>query len=245
MASDNRVLQAINTVLARYGAPAVASIGELYVGRSLLQTYPELEISPERGPTEYFGIVPVVGGPRVEWPAGRPRILAYVYADYRHLDALLDALGRRSAAVVVVCAGLDDARRRDHASEQLVLSKELLDFQGMAEGADLVVCHGSHQTTAEALLVGKPLLLLPTQLEQFLTTRRVVRQGAALGILQDADQPDFSKALAMLSQDLRYANHAAEFAQRYRLHRRDAALDTLVARCEAEMSGVAAGGDQS
>jgi len=236
IASDRRVVQAINAVLTNYALAPVASIGELFVGKTLLQTYPELEMYPERGAAEYFGVVPVVGGPRVDWPQGRPRVLAYVYVDYRHLDALLGALARCQGAVIVVCAGLDGTRRETHASHQIVFSDKLVDFQVMAEGADVVVCHGSHQTTAEALLVGKPLLLLPTQLEQFLTTRRVVRQGAALGILQDVAQPDFSTALTTLTQDPKFARHAEEFAQRYRTHRREAALDTLVARCEAALA---------
>ncbi len=235
-ASDSRVLQAINSVLAHHGVDTLSTLGDLFAGRALLQTYPELEMYPERGMAEYFGIVPVVGGPRLDWPAGHPRTLAYVYADYKHLDALLDALARRDGAGIVVCAGLDAARREAHASAGLVISDALVDFPAMAESADIVVCHGSHQTTAEALLVGKPLLLLPTQLEQFLTTRRVVRYGAALGVLQEAAQPDFSTALATLSQDDRFAQQAKAFAARYRAHRRDAALASLVARCEAELS---------
>lgn len=235
-ASDSRVLQAINPLLAHYGLETLASLGELFAGRTLLQTYPELEMYPERGLAEYFGIVPVVGGPRIEWPAGRPRTLAYVYADYKHLDALLDALARSDGAGIVVCAGLDEPRKHAHASQRLVFSDALVDFQAMAESADVVVCHGSHQTTAEALLVGRPLLLLPTQLEQFLTTRRVVRYGAGLGILQEAAEPDFSTALATLLRDDRFAQHAENFAARYRAHRRDTALASLVARCEAELS---------
>ena len=236
IASDRRVVEAINSVLTNHGAAPVESIGELFVGRALLQTYPELEMYPERGPAEYFGVVPVVGGPRIEWPEGRPRYLAYVYADYRHLDALLAALARCDGAVIVICADLDRARRGALASQRMVFSDALLDFQAMAESADVVVCHGGHQTTAETLLVGKPLLLLPTQLEQFLTTRRVVRQGAALGILQDVTNPDFSTALKTVTQNPEFAQHAGEFAERYRIHRRDAALDTLVARCVAALA---------
>ena len=130
----------------------------------------------------------------------------------------------------------DEPRKHAHASQRLAFSDALVDFQAMAEGADVVVCHGSHQTTAEALLVGRPLLLLPTQLEQFLTTRRVVRYGAGLGILQEAAQPDFSTALTTLSREKRFAQHARDFAARYQTHRRDTALASLVARCEAEVS---------
>ena len=107
----------------------------------------------------------------------------------------------------------------------------------MADDADLVVCHGSHQVTAEALLAGKPLLLLPTQVEQFLTTRRVVRQGAALGIMPAVPGPDFSTALHTLLSDPTHTARAQEFSRRYSSHRRDAALQALATRCESEMLG--------
>jgi len=235
IASDRLVLQSINEVLRRYGCAPIESLGDLFAGRSLLQTYPELEMYPERGPSEYFGIVPVEDRPMLQWPEGTPRILAYLYPYYEHLDALLDAVGRFARSSVIVCLDVPLHLRDKHKSESVVFADRLLDFQRMANDADLVVCHGSHQATAEALLAGKPLLLLPTQVEQFLTTRRVVRQGAGLGIMPAVPDPDFSTALRTLLSDPTYPARAREFSRRYSSHQRDAALEALAARCEREM----------
>jgi UDP:flavonoid glycosyltransferase YjiC (YdhE family) len=101
---------------------------------------------------------------------------------------------------------------------------------------DLVVCHGSHQMTAQALLAGKPVLLLPTQLEQFLIMRRVVRFGAGLGVAQGTQNPDFAAAFAELSRNAVYVRKAVEFAARYQSHDRGAALATIVKRCEAALA---------
>jgi UDP:flavonoid glycosyltransferase YjiC (YdhE family) len=102
--------------------------------------------------------------------------------------------------------------------------------------ADVVICHGSHQMTAQALLAGKPLLMLPTQLEQFLIMQRVVRFGAGLGIDMMAPRADFAAAIAALTQNRGFAQKAREFAQRYAGHDRDAGLRTIVARCEAAIA---------
>jgi UDP:flavonoid glycosyltransferase YjiC (YdhE family) len=236
IASDRIVLQAINEVLARHGRSPIESIGDLFAGRTLLQTYPELEMYPERGPSEYFGIVPAKGRPMLDWPEGRPRILAYLYPYFEHLGPLLEAIAQTAGAAVVVCLGAPDDLRHKHESGSLTFADRLLDFPHMAADADLVVCHGSHQATAEALLVGRPLLLLPTQVEQFLTTQRVVRHGAALGIMPAVPNPDFSTALQTLLQDRTFATRAQAFARRYGAHRRETALDTLATRCEKEMS---------
>ena len=99
--------------------------------------------------------------------------------------------------------------------------------------ADLVVCHGGHQTSALALLAGKPLLFLPTQLEQFLIMRRVVRQGAGLGVMPEVAAPDFGAALAELSANPAYRAQAQAFARRYAAHDRGTALAAIIARCES------------
>jgi len=236
IASDRIVLQAINSVLKQHGHSPIDSLGDLFVGRTLLQTYPELEMYPDRGHSDYFGVVPAKGRPMLEWPTGRPRVLAYLYPYYEHLGALLDVIDHRVGAAIIVCLGISDTLRRGHESESIVFADRLLDFPQMAAQADIVICHGSHQATAEALLAGKPLLMLPTQVEQFLTTRRVVRQGAGLGILPGVASPDFSTALHALLQETSFGAQAQAFAKRYSTHQRDAALDTLAARCEAARS---------
>jgi hypothetical protein len=187
---------------------------------------------PERGPSEYYGILPGASSQMLDWPPGSPRVLAYVYADYRHLPALLAAIARYAGAAIVVCPGIDGGLRAQQGADHVSISETLLDLPRMAEHADLVVSHGSHQTTAEALLKGRPILLLPTQVEQFLTTRRVVRFGAGLGIASDAERPDFDRALAALLETPRYAARAREFATRYGGHDRARALYTLIRRCE-------------
>jgi len=97
---------------------------------------------------------------------------------------------------------------------------------------DVVVCHGSHQMSAQSLLAGRPMLMLPTQLEQFLITRRVVRYGAALGVLAEQADADYDAALKALTREPKYAEMARDFARRYAEHNRDAALETMVRRCE-------------
>ena len=89
--------------------------------------------------------------------------------------------------------------------------------------------------TAQALLAGKPVLLLPTQLEQFLIMRRVVRFGAGLGISPEAPNPDYASALGALTEKAGYAAKAREFAERYARHERGAALATMIARIEAAL----------
>jgi UDP:flavonoid glycosyltransferase YjiC (YdhE family) len=233
-AADHRVLDAMNQVLAAHGAASLSTLGDLFVGRALLLTYPELDIYPQRGPADYYGVPESAEGSlRPAWPDGSgPRVLAYVYNYYPRLRPLIEALEQSNAPTLMMCRGIDRSLLQPEPGCVFV-AEEPMSFARLLPECDLVVCHASHQTTAQALLAGKPVLLLPTQLEQFLITRRVVRQGMGLGIEAGSQEPDFCAGLRQLGADSDYARRANDFAARYRGHDRAAALATMVKRCES------------
>src|SRR3989475_1834699 len=236
-AADRRVLHAINTVLSGHGVRPLASIGELFAGRTMLLTYPELDIYPERGPCDYYGITDSGEGKAVpDWPAGSgPRLFAYLYSYFKGLDPLLAALAASRSPALVFCRGIDPKLREKYDGGSIRFSAQAMSVSKVLPQAHAVVCHGSHQMTAQALLAGKPVLLLPTQLEQLLIMRRVVRFGAGLGIAPEVPNADYASALETLAQKTAYASKAREFSDRYARHERRAALATMVARIEAAL----------
>jgi hypothetical protein len=236
-AADRRVLHAINSVLSGHGVPPLATIGELFAGRSMLLTYPELDIYPERGPSDYYGITDSVEGKAApDWPAGSgARLFAYLYSYFKGLDPLLAAIAALKSPTLVFCRGIDPKLREKYEGGSIHFSADAMSVSKVLPQADAVVCHGSHQMTAQALLAGKPVLLLPTQLEQFLITRRLVRFGAGLGIAPEVPDADYASALKALGETAGYAAKAREFAARYAGHARSAALATMAARIEAAL----------
>ena len=237
-AADRRVLEAINRALQSFGAQPIATVGEMFTGRSMLLTYPELDIYPQRGPAEYFGIPDGGEGRAVPaWPAGtRARVFAYLYSYYAGLDLLLGTLARLGIRTLAFCRNIDPKLKEKHGGGCVHLADEPMAVTPLLPEADIVICHASHQMTAQALLAGKPLLMLPTQLEQFLITRRVVRNGAGLGIAPDVPNPDYARALDDLEGNAKYAARAREFSARYAGHDRDTALRTIIARVEAAVA---------
>ena len=236
-ASDRRVLEVINTVLQGYGSRPLGSLGELFADRLMLLTYPELDIYSERGPSDYYGITDSGEGKAAPaWPGGEgPRLFAYLYSYFKGLEPLLAAIAARRQPALVFCRGIDARLREKYAGSSIHFAAEAMAVSRVLPGADIVVCHASHQMTAQALLAGKPALLLPTQLEQFLIMRRVVRFGAGLGIAPDAPNPDYAAALSALAANGEYAAKAQDFARRYAGHSRAAALATMIGRIEAAL----------
>jgi len=237
-ATDHAVLAAINSVLAAYEKAPLSTIGDLFAGRTMLLTYPELDIYPERGPAEYFGIPFSGEGSAVpDWPKGRgPRVFGYLYQYYAGLPRLLEALAQLDMPTLLLCRGIDASLKQRFSEGSVRVVEEPMAVSRFLPRCDLVICHGSHQMSAQSLLAGRPLLMLPTQLEQFLITRRVVRYGAALGVVADEPDADYAAALEALTQAPKYAEFAQAFARRYADHDRNAALETMVRRCEAALA---------
>ncbi|MGE0388426.1 MAG: glycosyltransferase [Gammaproteobacteria bacterium] len=237
-ACDQAVLASVNATLGVHGAAPLASIGDLFSGRAMLLTYPELDIYPERGPAEYYGITRSFEGSSVPaWPEGRgPRVFGYLYNYFAGLDPLLVALERAQARTLLLCRGAHPDLVRKHAGSSVRILNEPMTVSRLLPHADLVVCHGSHQMTAQSLLAGKPLLMLPTQLEQFLIMRRVVRFGAGLGIDSAVPDADYGAAISTLGAEGHTAR-ARVFAARYATHDPESALATLLGRVEAGLEG--------
>ncbi len=236
-AADRRVLNSINQALAAFRGNPLTTIGDLFAGRSMLLTYPELDVYPERGPSDYYGITKSAEGKLVpDWPVGDgPRVFVYLYHYYKGLASLADALARQRCSTLALCRGVDSDIKGRHHGGSVYFAEEPMSVSRVLPQADIVICHASHQMTAQALLAGKPLLLLPTQLEQFLITRRVVRYGAGLGIAPEVNNPDYTSALTALAEGSEYASKAREFSDRYARHERGAALATMIARIEAAL----------
>ena len=82
-------------------------------------------------------------------------------------------------------------------------------------GADLVVCHGGQGTLAAAALAGKPVLVLPTQLEQAMAARRVQACGWGLALEPSARVPAPGPVLQRLLHEPSFAQVARAVAQRH------------------------------
>jgi UDP:flavonoid glycosyltransferase YjiC (YdhE family) len=102
----------------------------------------------------------------------------------------------------------------------------------VARQADAGLTYASPAATVAFLLAGKPVMMLPGHLEQFLFARRVEELGA--GLVQNPEQaPD--KLTTMFHRVLRepgFRASAGAFANKYANFDQDAVLANIVARIE-------------
>jgi UDP:flavonoid glycosyltransferase YjiC (YdhE family) len=111
-------------------------------------------------------------------------------------------------AVVISTAG----RARLHGDDQTVFVADFVPGLAASERADLVVCNGGSPTATQALLKGRPVLGIASNLDQFMNMRAVKATGAGLCLRADAlSRGRFEAAVNRLS-GFRAMKAAAAFA---------------------------------
>lgn len=206
------------------GGPAPASVGQLVsVAETTVLGFPEVDHYSERAAispqVRYWGVIGDAGvGQKPQWPA-RPgrRLFVYVRPAYPHLNALFTALVELGQPSIVYCPGLDAERLTGlsrHA--HIKVAGGPLDLSVVFAEADAAVTNGSFSSSTGFLQAGKPVLVLPTQLEQFLFGRRVEQNE--IGLVAASEQPptDLVNKLYRVSNDPVIRRNVEAFAARYR-----------------------------
>ncbi len=237
---DSAALHTANAVLTRHQCPRMGRLADLFdVAEAALLTFPELDHYTDRGPARYWGSLPSAGaGRRVEWPAGGgKRLFAYLRPECVHHEALLAALHALGQPAAIYFPGMNPALQTSFAAPHVRFLDQPADIEQMTREADIGITYSSLATTTAFLLAGKPLLLLPWHLEQFMLARRVEEMGA--GRLVNPEQPpgDLRAILADLIDRPDWRNNARAFAAKYAAFDQQAVIGNLVRRI-AEMLDV-------
>jgi UDP:flavonoid glycosyltransferase YjiC (YdhE family) len=221
---DARVLSTVNSVCDTFGAPRLTGAGQLFdCAETAVLGFPELDHYANRARGTYWGPIGSAGiGETPIWPEvpGR-RVFAYLRPGHGQLGATLQALIDLQQPTLLFCPGLPaQAAEPLRAHRHIRLSAVPLDIARTVALADAAVTHGSFSTTAAFLQAGKPVLVLPNHLEQFLMGYRLEQSGIGLVIqpsaAPDASRGDILRRLHAVVNDPVLRANATAFAGRYR-----------------------------
>ena len=148
--------------------------------------FPEVSESPRH---RFLG--PVVWEPPLELPPWWDRLpenkpMAYLTlgssGDAQLLQAMAGWLTGMGYGVIVATAG----RAQVIGDEQSIFVADYVPGYAACERADLVVCNGGSPTTSQALLRGRPVLGVCSNMDQFLNMRAVQARKAGMALRADA-----------------------------------------------------------
>ncbi|HEV2972593.1 MAG TPA: hypothetical protein VGY55_21680 [Pirellulales bacterium] len=230
---DERVLANINEIRAARGNARWVRLSQLYssVAETFLTTFAELDHFPDRGDAKYLGAWESDQGKAFAWPSGNgPRVFMYTHR-FPARDWLLEHLRQRGYSTVAYTHDLPREAAEKLVGPTLRLASAPLDIAQAAPECDVAILNAGHNSAAQFLLAGKPLLLLPISLEQGLLMRRLVEQGLAISAPPDRPAA-IEAALNDLLSNSRYRDAARVFAAKYASYNPEAAQDRIVARIE-------------
>ena len=217
-AGEARLLDSANRVLGAHGAAPLACGAELLLGEHpLLCTWPELDHYGRAGEGPWLGPnLPQPAGGAAAWPGSEGRqVFAYLRRAAPESAEVLGALLRQGCRVLCympeVAAGAPaplDSPRLAWAPGPVFLPEALA-------GCELVVSHAGEALSAQALLAGRPLLMLPHSAESFLMARRVAQLGAGINALEQPRPRNWEAMVGALLDGPGYRDAAVAFARRY------------------------------
>lgn len=211
---EAQALTHINTALERVRAAPMSSLAEACIAGPLaLEGLPEID---SYGPRDTLSWLPARSsgrGQTPEWPSGSsPRIFCYLKHDYAWLDRVMGALARTEARTSMF---VDGAKPRLPTGAAIHLHDAPVNTAEAITQCDLVICAAGNGMINEALLAGKPLLLLPTQAEQYINARKVTGLGAGLMVTPPMDKPEFLGPLRRLLSEPAFTEAALRIADRH------------------------------
>jgi UDP:flavonoid glycosyltransferase YjiC (YdhE family) len=214
--AENGVLAGVNKVLGAMKIAPLPHMEDLFrADDQFLLGFKELDHYPQRQNGNYLGNFPQLsGGAEPQWPgsAGR-RIFAYLYP-FKTLPVLLQVLNKFRLRTLIYAPEVPDEFKKKQTTEHVVFSDRPLDMKKAAAQCDAAITSGTYGTTCDMLLAGKPVLMLPQNLERIMVARRVIRVGA--GVVAPINRPQlFGPRLRALLTDKRYAEAARGFAKRH------------------------------
>ena len=224
-AADAPADQVVREVCRAFGAPRLDGLAALLATtQPYLTTWPELDIhGPRRGATYYGPLGGFAGRARPDWPeAVGPRLFVYVPFEHPRAAELVEALGALGWPAVWHAARPPAVELPAHVR----FSPEPVDLPHMLADAALIVGRAAHGTACQALIAGRPHLVLPDTLETMLMARQIVsrRLGAAVTAPGAAAIRETIEALAA---DADIAAAAAAARARYGAYRPELAAAQL------------------
>ena len=212
-ASEQEIMERINTALKVFGVERLRRIADIYqADASLLFTFKELDHYPQRQNGDYWGPPAQGSGERPAWPEGAgKRVFAYL-KPFKTLPSLLETLAQAGHSTLIYMSRHGGAPPT--GTGRLRYSTAPVDLMQAVKESDLIICHSGHGTISTALLGGKPLLLLPLNIEQRMLAARVAGMGAGLAAPALAPEGMREKFQRLLTEPS-YTAAARAFAERY------------------------------
>ncbi|MBK8525121.1 MAG: UDP-glucuronosyltransferase [Betaproteobacteria bacterium] len=217
MNSEQSALKAANAVLHALNGRPLVRLADLFPASPVLASFPELDHYGARSDACYTGSIHGLAASSTGmWPEGEGRcVFAYLRMDQPATPAVLEALALSNVRALCVVPGAPKALVSKHATSRLQIFGQPVDMAPLLVEADAVVSYGGAGVIAESLLAGVPMVLIPSQVEQYLGAKRVDALGAGKVLESERGVLAINAALEAVLNTPTIRGAAQQFAKKY------------------------------
>jgi UDP:flavonoid glycosyltransferase YjiC (YdhE family) len=192
---EHKVLDVVNKAQALNKFPHIRHFSDIFNLQCLWLTWPEISHFGRHNEIHHIG--PIYRGTSLNTPLdwktnNEVKVFAYLKATSKYSLAILADLLSQGCEVMAYLPDFTSADIESLPNKNLLtVSHEIINFNAVMETTDFVVSHSGIGMMHSFLLNGKPQLMIPQQMEQYLLSKAVVKSG--LGQMIDFKQGQLVK----------------------------------------------------
>jgi UDP-N-acetylglucosamine transferase subunit ALG13 len=218
---EQYVLKIVNQVQRKLELPVAETLSGLYsCDRIVIDSFPQFDVYRElRKNADYYAttgtFLPAVFGFR---EAVKQRIVCLLDPAFKKFTPLVEALRACGCEILCVLPGGDPERLKPYQSASFQTTTLMPNLELIIREADMFIGHGNLGSITLSLRWGKPMLILPMQLEQL--HAGVTVQSMGLGkVLADQDNvTGYQKAITGILGNIKMRGAARTFATNNRVY---------------------------
>jgi UDP-N-acetylglucosamine transferase subunit ALG13 len=239
---DSQVTCVINHVCMELNLPVVAQVSDLFsVDHIMLTGFYELDFYRDlRSSVIYGGTLPPSDGLQspVWIPGMSIKVFAYLKFGREQVEPVLRHLAAMQVRVVCFYSGARPEDLERYAGSSIVVSNQPFDVGKVYRDAHAIICHAGFGMVTKSLHHGKPMLLLPTQIEQQNTAIRLKEMGVASAIQKEDSALAVEEKIKAFFNNSSLKENARIYSEKIKASTKGDLVQTLIDTCESMINRI-------
>lgn len=232
---EAQVLTTINKVLKNCAIPPFKHLYELFtVEQDFLCTFTELDHYPQRGPAHYWGPrFDIDIGTNFTWTKTKgQKVFAYIKQDVPGFELLLEALlSSKKNILLYVPRANSKTIQACVEHKNIKLLNTPANMRQVLQEAEMIICHAGHGVVSAALLNGRRLLLIPSQLEQSMLVYLLAKRRLVAAVNPRNNNVNYSKAIEFACTNVELGKNVELFQKKYAGFNSSKQIDDMLKSC--------------
>jgi rhamnosyltransferase subunit B len=235
---ENRLLEAINGVLAKRGDQPMAYLADTLNGDEtcvfsvpLVDPYATYRDGPQLAPFN----LPAGIQPQPLEKRRKKGVFLYMPRAQPDLAKVIEAVKAASVDCQAYISDLERGDAESMAGPGFGIHLQPQPFDQAIPDARMIIHHGGLSTAIAAVQAGTPQMIFPWNLEHLVTAKQIEKLGASVTVPADWTPKKIANGIRSMVQDKPLAIRAAKAADKLQLGAPEDALSYVVARCASLM----------